>query len=88
MTAAFSMVFAGTIVNVAVPNVMGAYGVGQDKAQFLTTAYVATMVASQLLSTWFVTVLGRRAAFLVVLAVFMAGGLLCILSSNLDLIIL
>lgn len=87
MTAAFSMVFAGTIVNVAVPNVMGAYGVGQDKAQFLTTAYVATMVASQLLNTWFVTVLGRRAAFLVVLAVFMAGGLLCILSPNLDLII-
>jgi EmrB/QacA subfamily drug resistance transporter len=87
MTAAFSMVFAGTIVNVAVPNVMGAFGVGQDKAQFLTTAYVATMVASQLLSTWFIMVFGRRVAFLVVLAVFMAGGLLCIFSPSLDLII-
>ena len=46
MAAAFSMVFSGTIVNVAVPHVMGAFGVGQDKAQFLTTAYVATMVAT------------------------------------------
>ena len=73
MTAAFSMVFAGTIVNVAVPNVMGAFGVGQDKAQFLTTAYVAAMVASQLLNAWFSTVFGRRAAFLMVLALFMAG---------------
>jgi EmrB/QacA subfamily drug resistance transporter len=87
MTAAFSMVFSGTIVNVAVPHVMGAFGVGQDKAQFLTTAYVATMVASQLLSAWFITVLGRRVAFLVVLALFMAGGLLCVWSPNLDLII-
>ena len=87
MTAAFSMVFTGTIVNVAVPNVMGAFGVGQDKAQFLTTAYVAAMVASQLLNTWFVTVLGRRAAFLVVLAIFLVGGLICIFSPNLDLII-
>lgn len=87
MTAAFSMVFSGTIVNVAVPHVMGAFGVGQDKAQFLTTAYVATMVASQLLNAWFVTVFGRRAAFLVVLALFMAGGILCVISPNLDLII-
>jgi len=28
MTAAFTMVLSGTIVNVAVPNVMGAFGVG------------------------------------------------------------
>lgn len=87
MAAACSMVFSGTIVNVAVPHVMGAFGVGQDKAQFLTTAYVATMVASQLLSAWFMTVLGRRVAFLVVLTLFIAGGLLCAWSSNLDLII-
>ena len=87
MTAAFSMVFSGTIVNVAVPHVMGAFGVGQDVAQFLTTAYVATMVASQLLNTWFVNVFGRRGAFLVVLGLFMCGGVLCIISPNLDLII-
>ena len=41
MTAAFTMVFTGTIVNVAVPDVMGAYGVGQDKAQLLSTAFAA-----------------------------------------------
>ncbi len=87
MTAAFTMVFSGTIVTVAVPDVMGTFGVGQDKAQFLTTAFVATMVASQLLSAWFVMVLGRRTAFLVVLGLFMAGGLLCAISPNLDLII-
>ena len=42
MAASFTMVFTGTIVNVAVPDVMGAYGVGQDKAQLLSTGFVAT----------------------------------------------
>ena len=87
MTAAFTMVFNGTIVNVAVPDVMGAFGVGQDKAQLLATAFVATMTASQLLNAWFVHTFGQRLAFCIVLVVFVLGGLLCGLSPSLDLII-
>jgi len=87
MIAAFTMVFTGTIVNVAVPDVMGAYGVGQDKAQLLSTGFVATMTASQLLNAWFVQTFGQRLAFCVVLVVFAAGGLICGLSPSLDLII-
>ena len=87
MTAAFTMVLSGTIVNVAVPNVMGAFGVGQDEAQFLATAYIATMTASQLLNAWFVSVFGQRLAFFLVLVLFTAGGLLCAYSPTLDFII-
>jgi MFS transporter, DHA2 family, multidrug resistance protein len=87
MTAAFTMVLSGTIVNVAVPNVMGAFGVGQDEAQFLATAYIATMTASQLLNAWFVAVFGQRLAFFLVLVLFTAGGLLCAYSPTLDFII-
>ncbi|MGH6915450.1 MAG: DHA2 family efflux MFS transporter permease subunit, partial [Geminicoccales bacterium] len=87
MIAAFTMVFTGTIVNVAVPDVMGAYGVGQDKAQLLSTGYVAAMTASQLLNAWFVQTFGQRLAFCLVLIVFTAGGLICGLSPSLDLII-
>jgi EmrB/QacA subfamily drug resistance transporter len=87
MVASFTMVFTGTIVNVAVPNVMGAYGVGQDKAQLLSTAFIATMTASQLLNTWFVKTFGQRYAFAIVLVIFLAGGLICGLSSVLDIII-
>ena len=88
MTAAFTMVLSGTIVNVAVPNVMGAFGVGQDEAQFLATAYIATMTASQLLNAWFVSVFGQRLAFFLVLTLFSAGALLCAYSPTLDFIIL
>ena len=87
MTAAFTMVLSGTIVNVAVPNVMGAFGVGQNEAQFLATAYIATMTASQLLNAWFVAVFGQRLAFFLVLVLFTAGGLLCAYSPTLDFII-
>ena len=87
ITAAFTMVFTGTIVNVAVPDVMGAYGVGQDKAQLLSTAYIATMTASQLLNTWFVNTFGQRYAYIVVLIIFTVGGLICGFSPALDMII-
>ena len=74
-------------MNVAIPDVMGAYGVGQDKAQFLSTAFITTMTASQLLNAWFVGKLGQRLAFVIVLAIFLLGGLICGFSPNLDLII-
>lgn len=87
MIAAFTMVLNGTIVNVAVPDVMGAFGVGQDQAQLLSTAYVATMTASQLLNAWFVQTFGQRLAFILMLVVFTAGGVICAVAPSLDLII-
>jgi MFS transporter, DHA2 family, multidrug resistance protein len=87
LTASFTMVLTGTIVNVAIPDVMGAYGVGQDKAQFLSTAFITTMTASQLLNAWFVGKLGQRTAFIIVLSIFLLGGMICGFSPNLDLII-
>lgn len=87
MTASFTMVLSGTIVNVAVPDVMGAFGVGQDEAQFLATAFIATMTASQLLNAWFVAVFGQRLSFFLVLLLFSAGGLMCAASPTLDFVI-
>lgn len=84
MTASFTMVLTATIVNVAVPDVMGAYGVGQDKAQFLQTAFITTMTASQLLNAWVVGKLGQRLAFTLVLTLFLAGAFICGLSPTLD----
>ena len=88
MVASFTMVLSGTIVNVAVPDVMGAFGVGQGLAQFLATAYLATMTASQLLGRWITGWLGRRLAFMAVLVVFATGGLVCATSPSIDFLIL
>ncbi|MCB1743273.1 MAG: DHA2 family efflux MFS transporter permease subunit [Gammaproteobacteria bacterium] len=82
-----AMVLSATIANVAIPSVMGAFGVGQDQAQWAATAFIATMVVSQLLSAWFSTALGMRLAFLILNATFLVGALICVVTPNLDVLI-
>lgn len=88
MAGAIAMVLSSTIANVAVPTVMGAFGIGQDQAQWLATGFVATMVASQLLSAWFARALGIRGAFLVVNIVYFAGTAIAFFSPNFELVVL
>ncbi|MBT5809825.1 MAG: DHA2 family efflux MFS transporter permease subunit, partial [Rhodospirillaceae bacterium] len=87
LLAFFTMVFSSTMVNVAIPHVMGAFGVGQDKAQFLSTAFLATTVTSLLLNTWFIAKIGQRSAFTVSLMLFFLGSAICMFGPTLDWII-
>src|SRR5262249_2789777 len=63
MIGVVSMVLAMTTVNVAVPDVMGAFGIGQDKAQWMSAAYTATMNAGMLINAWVQGILGERRVF-------------------------
>ena len=74
MTASFVMVISSTIVNVAIPDVMGAFGIGQDQAQLMATAFNVAMVTSQLLNAWVVAVFGQRYGFCGTLVVFTIGS--------------
>lgn len=84
---AFAMVFSATVVNVAVPSVMGAFGVGQDQAQWMATAFLATMTASQLLNAWMVAAFGQRLAFSLTLALFIVGTMFSGFAPNIDVLI-
>src|SRR5712675_3029275 len=75
MVGILSMVLAMTTVNVAVPDVMGAFGIGQDKAQWMSSAYTAAMTAGMLMNAWITGVLGERRAFVGSLVVFSVGAL-------------
>src|SRR3954465_6921969 len=63
MVGVVSMVLAMTTVNVAVPDVMGAFGIGQDKAQWMSSAYTAAMTAGMLMNAWITGGLGERRTF-------------------------
>lgn len=76
MVGVVSMVLAMTTVNVAVPDVMGAFGIGQDKAQWMSSAYMATMTAGMLINAWVAGVLGERRTFVGALCFFSIGALL------------
>jgi len=88
VTGAVAMILSATIVNVAVPSVMGAFGIGQDRAQWIATAFIATMVASQLLSAWLANSLGEKLAFLIINVIFLVGTAITISATNLELLIL
>ncbi|HSH99415.1 MAG TPA: DHA2 family efflux MFS transporter permease subunit [Reyranella sp.] len=76
MVGVVAMVLAMTTVNVAVPDVMGAFGIGQDKAQWMSSAYMATMTAGMLINAWITGVLGERRTFVGSLFFFSIGALL------------
>jgi EmrB/QacA subfamily drug resistance transporter len=75
MIGVVSMVLAMTTVNVAVPDVMGAFGIGQDKAQWMSSAYTATMTAGMLMNAWITGILGERRVFVGTLCFFSIGAL-------------
>ena len=83
-----SMVLSATMVNVAVPSIMGAFGIGQGLAQWAATAFLATMVASQLLSAWAVEAFGQRLTFSFALANFAFGALICAAAPSMEMLIL
>jgi len=82
-----SMVLSATMVNVAIPSIMGAFGVGQDLAQWAATAFLTTMVASQLLNSWTLRAFGQRTTFCFALIVFSVGAVIGAAATNIETLI-
>src|SRR5258707_11979255 len=76
MVGVVPMVLAMTTANVAVPDVMGAFGIGQDQAQWMSSAYAAAMTAGMLMNAWITGVLGERRTFVGALFFFSIGALM------------
>ena len=87
VTGNIAAVLSGTIINVAIPDIMGAFGIGQDDAQWLSTANLASSTVSMLASAWMVQRAGLKGTVLVALALFIAGSLLGGLATNLEVMI-
>ena len=88
MLAAITVVLSATIVNVAVPDVMGAFGIGLDQAQWMATAFLAAMTISQLLSAWALDCLGTRLTFVSMLCLFALGALIAAKAGTIEVLAL
>ena len=82
------MILSSTMVNVAVPSIMGAFGVGQSEAQWMATAFLAAMTASQLLGAWVISVFGPRVGYIGSVVIFTVGSILGASAPNIDILIL
>ncbi len=76
MLGSFATLLSATIINVAVPDIMGALGMSAAEAQWLSTGFLAMSTITMLVSAWAVETLGVVRTYLIAMAVFAAGGLL------------
>ena len=76
MIATIAVVLSTTIVNVAIPDVMGAFGISQVQAQWISTGFLAAMTATMLLTDWGDKAFGQRATMIGSLTLFMLGSVL------------
>ncbi|MGH8742539.1 MAG: MFS transporter, partial [Burkholderiales bacterium] len=82
MTGAIAAMLTTTSVNVAIPDIMGAFGIGQDRAQWLSTGTLAAMTVGMLLNAWVTASFGQRRAFNGALVIFAAALLVAAASPN------
>ena len=72
-----------SIVNISLPDMMAAFGVGVDDIEWVATGYMLAYAVFIPMAAWFKDRLGHRNLYLAALAIFTLGSLLCGLAWNL-----
>jgi EmrB/QacA subfamily drug resistance transporter len=83
-----AVALSATIINVAVPEIMGTFGVGGDQAQWMATSFFAAMTAGMLASDWIARSFGQRNAFIGGILLFLAASVIGGTAPNFGVIVL
>jgi MFS transporter, DHA2 family, multidrug resistance protein len=86
--ASFMEVLDTTIANVVLPYIAGGLGISTDEASWVVTTYLVANAVSLTASSFLARLLGRKAFFLICLALFTASSLLCGYAWNLQALLL
>ena len=81
-------ILSSTMTNVAIPEVMGAFGVGQDKAHWLSTGFLAASTAAMPTVAWLRDRFGARAIFVAAMGIFSAAALVGESADSIEMVIL
>ncbi len=73
-----------TIVNVALPNIQGNYGVAVDQGAWVVTGYIIANVIVIPLTPWLAARFGRRQYFFASIVIFTIASLMCGLSGTFE----
>ncbi|MEK7835034.1 MAG: MFS transporter, partial [Pseudomonadota bacterium] len=82
MLGTISAMLTTTTVNVAIPDIMGTFGIVQDRAQWLSTGALAAMTIAMLLNAWLIRSFGQRKTFIGAFGIFIVALVLAGLSPN------
>ena len=75
MIGSIASVMSSTIVNVAVPDLMQHFAIGQERAQWVAAGFMAAMTLSMLTTPWLLARYGYRHTYIGAVLLLMAGGI-------------
>ncbi|MDP9019179.1 MAG: DHA2 family efflux MFS transporter permease subunit, partial [Candidatus Eremiobacteraeota bacterium] len=84
ITATMLEIVDTTIVNVALPNVQGNFGVAVDQGAWIVTGYIIANVIVIPISPWLQIRFGRRAYYVASIALFTFASLMCGLAGSFE----
>lgn len=87
MTGMMASIMSTTIVNVAVPDMIGYFAIGQERAQWISTAFMVAMTLSLPLTPWLLQRYGLRRTYGGAVTMLMLGGIVGGLSGNFSVMI-
>ena len=87
MVGTIASVLSSTIVNVAVPDLMRHFAIGQERAQWVSAAFMAAMTIAMLPTPWLLERFGYRASYVAAVVLLMAGGLVGGLAPRYELVL-
>jgi len=88
MSGAFLVVLDTTVVNVALPKIMAAFGVNVDKIEWIVTAYMIAMAIIMPSVGWLSARIGNKTLFMASLIIFTAASCLSGAAWNVDVLII
>lgn len=88
MIGTFMAVLDSTIVNVGLPKIMSAFGVGVDKIEWVLTAYMLAMAVMLPTSGWLADRFGYKKMYSFGLTLFTIGSFLCGISNEENMLII
>lgn len=87
MVGMMAAILASTMINVAIPDIMGTFGVSQDEAHWLSTGFLSAMTVAMLLNAWLVGRIGPQMTYLLACVVFAFASVLGMVANTIDLVI-
>ena len=87
MIGTMAAIMASTIVNVAVPDISRVFGLGQERAQWLSAGFMAAMTLSMLTTPWLLQRFGYRHTYIGVVTLLLAGAVIGGLSPWFELVL-
>ena len=85
--AMISSIMSSTMTNVALPDIMGAHGVGQDIAHWLSTGFISAQTVCMLVAVWMVARIGPRYTYMTAIVVFVAASFIGLYGTNIETLI-